>query len=305
MQRFWGEHGKMSFYHWTGQETHTHKRPAERTDCVSTNRARRLLDDAKKLLGFAKTALNALSSAVGAFEGGSAASAAAQQPTRPSSAAALVAPRHVGNAWNAASSGGEMPETDLYYRATFQAQLVDEGILKALSSRILTPGDALGDFGASLGGYSKFLNLTGLFSAFAFDGAQGIASVTKGRVQPLLLHEPFQLWRTFDWVLCLEVLEHIPQKFEQVALANLRRHARKGAVISWAREYTNYLDPLHVNGKDEADVAAALRDAGFERDEDLTTMLRAVAQQWWLASSVAAYRVSESDAARSDAAPRL
>merc|ERR1712232_875896 len=98
------------------------------------------------------------------------------------------------------------------------------------------PGTTVADFGASMGAYSKFFNLTGLIKSFAFDGAKGIEVASGGAVRCLALDVEFHLWRTFDWVMCLEVLEHIPSEFEQVALANLRRHARKGAVISWAEE---------------------------------------------------------------------
>ena len=36
-----------------------------------------------------------------------------------------------------------------------------------------------------------------------------------------------------DWVLCLEVAEHIPRAFEERLLANLDSHNRRGIVMSW------------------------------------------------------------------------
>ena len=37
-----------------------------------------------------------------------------------------------------------------------------------------------------------------------------------------------------DWVLCLEVAEHIPRAFEERLLANLDSHNRRGIVMSWS-----------------------------------------------------------------------
>ena len=37
-----------------------------------------------------------------------------------------------------------------------------------------------------------------------------------------------------DWVMSLEVAEHIPPQFTDAFLRNVRCHARVGAVISWA-----------------------------------------------------------------------
>ncbi|CAG5124210.1 unnamed protein product, partial [Candidula unifasciata] len=38
----------------------------------------------------------------------------------------------------------------------------------------------------------------------------------------------------YDWVVSVEVGEHIPAKFEDIYLDNLARHAKEGIVLSWA-----------------------------------------------------------------------
>ncbi|KAK7004434.1 hypothetical protein BgiMline_005954, partial [Biomphalaria glabrata] len=38
----------------------------------------------------------------------------------------------------------------------------------------------------------------------------------------------------FDWVLSIEVGEHIPPQYEDTYLDNLARHAREGLILSWA-----------------------------------------------------------------------
>ena len=38
-----------------------------------------------------------------------------------------------------------------------------------------------------------------------------------------------------DWVICLEMGEHIPNRFEPMVIANLHAHNTRGVILSWAR----------------------------------------------------------------------
>ena len=64
----------------------------------------------------------------------------------------------------------------------------------------------------------------------AIDGAPGVAAITGGLVQTADLTTELRLG-VADWVLCLEVAEHIPRAFEDKLLANLHNHNRRGR--SW------------------------------------------------------------------------
>ncbi len=44
-------------------------------------------------------------------------------------------------------------------------------------------GKTMGDFGAGGGYYSKFVNETGLLTAYAFDGIANVGDYTQGRTQ--------------------------------------------------------------------------------------------------------------------------
>jgi len=76
----------------------------------------------------------------------------------------------------------------------------------------------------------------------------------------------------YDWVLSTEVLEHIPAKFESVALDNICRAAGHGVVLSWAvpgrRGY------FHVNNRPHTYVKEAMRQRGFTLDTKATLKLR-------------------------------
>ena len=44
--------------------------------------------------------------------------------------------------------------------------------------------------------------------AFAFDGTDQVEQITGGTVRSLNLAHRQELWRSFDWALCLEVAKH-------------------------------------------------------------------------------------------------
>eukprot|EP00933_Yihiella_yeosuensis_P033890 TRINITY_DN27497_c0_g1_i2.p1 TRINITY_DN27497_c0_g1~~TRINITY_DN27497_c0_g1_i2.p1 ORF type:complete len:361 (-),score=50.17 TRINITY_DN27497_c0_g1_i2:191-1273(-) len=85
---------------------------------------------------------------------------------------------------------------------------VDEGLLRYLSREEFY-GSTIAEFGALNGKSSEWLNGTGdIQGALAFDGAKGVSTLTRGRVMEQDLSVPFDLNRTFGWVLSLEVAEH-------------------------------------------------------------------------------------------------
>merc|ERR1711972_763345 len=128
-------------------------------------------------------------------------------------------------------------------RKVFGQWAIDKGLLRGLLRHVWQPplGEetpmTLGDFGAGGGHYSTWLNETGLVQAFAFDGTHQAAELTDGVVQEVNLVQDMDLRRTFDWVMCLEVGEHIPKQFSATLLQNLKRHAQKGLVMSWSSDW--------------------------------------------------------------------
>jgi hypothetical protein len=97
------------------------------------------------------------------------------------------------------------------------------------------------DFGAGLGWYGKALlaNDSDGYSVAnykAFDGAENLDLIyPDGFVKHLDLAQPVYL-PPKDWVLSLEVGEHIPAVHEKIFINNLHRHNKKGIVLSWAIE---------------------------------------------------------------------
>jgi len=85
----------------------------------------------------------------------------------------------------------------------------------------------------------------------------------------------------YDWVLSMEVLEHIPVKFEAVALDNIDRAAGHGVVLSWAQ--LNQTSGFHhVNLKSPTYVNRVMFDRGFKIDLNTSLVLRQTATLRWL-----------------------
>jgi len=145
----------------------------------------------------------------------------------------------------AAAEQGEYPGIILGRHEFHGTWFLDKPLLRYLVRNVLTVGQTLGEFGAFGGKYSEWLNETGVVEAFAFDGIPNVTEITDGRVRELQLAERFDLGRTFDWVLCLEVGEHLQPGTEDLLMDNIRRHARIGAIISWATP--DYPSPYHPN----------------------------------------------------------
>ena len=76
----------------------------------------------------------------------------------------------------------------------------------------------------------------------------------------------------FDFVLCLEVGEHIPQKHEQTFINNIFRAVKKDLVLSWAPP-GQYSASGHFNCREKEYIIAELYKRGLYFDRDLSEKL--------------------------------
>lgn len=94
----------------------------------------------------------------------------------------------------------------------------------------------------------------------------------------------------YDWVMSLEVGEHIPAEYENIFLDNLARHADKGILLSWAVEGQN--GHHHVNNYNNDYVIECMRERSFEYDA--ATSLRTVAALPYLKNTLMVFRKTAS-----------
>jgi hypothetical protein len=145
------------------------------------------------------------------------------------------------------------------------------------------------ELGAGLGCYSAWLrDDRGMpedqANVWAFDGAPGVAERTRGLVQHADLTSPTLMLPRADWVLCLEVAEHIPIPFEDIFLTHVLNSSKRGLVLSWSEG-----DGLaHVNKRGSTYVIRRITERGFTFDARETSHLRSVAQdfRWFQGTSL-------------------
>ena len=164
---------------------------------------------------------------------------------------------------------------------------LDRGLVEALA-RHFRDSSVL-ELGAGTGCYTSALRRAGI-PVRAYDGAPGIAELTGGLVHTADLTSDLTLQlgkKSADWVLCLEVGEHIPRKHEDVLLHNVLDTARKGVIISWSNNDGNG----HVNRRPNEYVIEEMERRGFEHAPAVTKKLRAaVTRIHWYRETIMVFR---------------
>ncbi len=149
--------------------------------------------------------------------------------------------------------------------------ITDETLASALAD--FFSNQAVAGFGDGPGVYKALIEGTGKVQTYdAFDGTPYAEDVTNGSVKFLDLTAPQYGLKAYDWILCLEVAEHIPRQYEAIFLSNLVRHARNGTVLSWGRPRQGGL--AHVNNRPIEYITEKMRDRGFRHDLEATQLLR-------------------------------
>lgn len=141
--------------------------------------------------------------------------------------------------------------------------MTDEPLAKALS-KFLT-GKKVASFGDGPGVYKELLLEYGeVLSYDSFDGAPFAEETTNKNVQFLDLSVPIYHLNKYDWVISLEVAEHIPAEFEHIYIDNLVRHATQGVILSWAK--IGQGGHSHINNRDFEYVKTKMEEKGLMHD---------------------------------------
>jgi hypothetical protein len=166
--------------------------------------------------------------------------------------------------------------------------LTDGRLAVALAT--LLAGKTVLSLGDGTGVYRHLmLNSTVKVSRYdAYDGSPFISETTAGRVQFIDLTLPQYWLPRYDWVLCLEVVEHIPPEHESTVLDNLVRSAVEGVVLSWATP--TQPGARHVNPRDSSYVHRVMTDRGFFLDADASTALRQASELMWFRNNTSVFR---------------
>jgi hypothetical protein len=182
----------------------------------------------------------------------------------------------------------------------------DQALVRGAACSMRTGLYSLSDFGAGMGQYGHaLLSLDPRHRWTGYDGAGNAEEVSNGFVHFFDLSLPMSLPRT-DWVMSLEVGEHIPPQHEMMYLRNLHAHNCRGLVLSWA--YLGKWGVGHVNAHSKQYLVDAVSKLGYHVDWDATAFLRKtrpakntatqlrqrnVSEAWfWLKSAVVYRRIT-------------
>jgi hypothetical protein len=144
-------------------------------------------------------------------------------------------------------------------------------------------GSRVVDLGAGVGQYGHlFQDFGGEIDYSPFDGALNVEEFTAGRVSWVDLSTPFTLSKQADWVMSIEVGEHLPAEFETTFLSNVARNARCGAALTWG--VPDQGGHSHVNCRTNEYIKERMSELGFDSDEAIQAQGRAAAaaKYYWL-----------------------
>ena len=143
------------------------------------------------------------------------------------------------------------------------------------------------DLGCGLGHYGKAFDEGSSVRWTGYDGSENIETVTDDYVHFMDLTSPQWIGKKFDWVMSLDVGEHIPQEAETVFIDNIVRHAIEGVVLSWA--VPGQGGHHHVNEQPNDHIIEQMQDRGFVQSSPWTKRLREAAELAYFKSSIVIY----------------
>ena len=162
----------------------------------------------------------------------------------------------------------------------------DVPLSKALSKFL--SGKKVASFGDGPGVYKELLLKYGeVLSYDSFDGAPYTEETTNKVVKFLDLSVPIYHLNKYDWVMSLEVAEHIPAKFEHIYIDNLVRHAKEGVILSWAK--IGQGGHSHINNRDFEYVKQKMEEKGFKHDAKSSRFFQDQATFSWFKSNINVY----------------
>lgn len=143
--------------------------------------------------------------------------------------------------------------------------------------------DSIVDLGCGAGYYVKSFKDAGLVVS-GFDGNPNTPQMTHGLCEVKDLTIPFIAEKPYDWVMSLEVGEHIPKKYEDIFLDNLANNCVSGIVLSWAVK--GQKGSGHFNEQDNEYIKEQMAKRGFHNDILSEQLLRQDCSLRWFRNSV-------------------
>lgn len=161
----------------------------------------------------------------------------------------------------------------------------------------------LADLGCGLGDYVQYFNINGL-NTQGFDGNPNTTELANIRFQEIWsrisetnysdfcqildLSKPQKFKQPFDWILSLEIGEHIPKEYEEIFINNIHSNNVKGVVLSWA--VVGQGGAGHVNCQDNDYIREKFYSLGYKDLPSAENTLRQAALANWFKNTIMVFK---------------
>jgi cyclopropane fatty-acyl-phospholipid synthase-like methyltransferase len=145
------------------------------------------------------------------------------------------------------------------------------------------------DFGCGMGDYVKTFREYDI-NATGFDGNPNTPTLTHNLCGVLDLSIPHKFDQPFDWVMSLEVGEHLPVQFEDVFINNLHNNNKHGIILSWAVKGQG--GHGHFNEQNNDYIKQKICALGYVNDIDTEMILRKNSTLFWFKNTIMVFRKS-------------
>ena len=152
--------------------------------------------------------------------------------------------------------------------------------------------DIVVDLGCGLGNYTEQLN-TETMVCDGYDGNPNTVILTNQKCKVLDLSKKHTFEKKYDWVLSLEVGEHLPKQYEDTFINNICDNCIYGMVISWAMKGQG--GKGHFNEQDNEYVVDEIDSRGFKHDVKSSNVLRDKSSLWWFKNTLMVFRKEYDD----------
>jgi cyclopropane fatty-acyl-phospholipid synthase-like methyltransferase len=143
------------------------------------------------------------------------------------------------------------------------------------------------DLGCGMGNYVKTFNQNNI-NAIGYDGNPNTPELTNNLCNTLDLSIPVKFNEPFDWVMSLEVGEHLPKKFEDIFIHNLHNNNKFGIILSWAIEGQG--GHGHVNEQNNDYIKSKICKLGYINDLENEKKLRRDSTLHWFKNTIMVFR---------------
>jgi len=164
----------------------------------------------------------------------------------------------------------------------------DSSLASGLTSFFKTENvTSLVDFGCGMGNYVKTFQENNI-NAIGFDGNPNTPELTNNLCKVLDLSVPKKFDQPFDWVMSLEVGEHLPPRFEDIFIHNLHNNNKYGIVLSWARKGQG--GHGHFNEQNNDYIKSKICGLGYINDIECENKLRSDSTLHWFKNTIMVFR---------------